>query len=449
MDWSRLFSAAWLAVLAIAGMAPAEPHWPSWRGPDGTGVAPGNPPVTWSESENILWKVPLAGTGQSTPVVWGDRIYLLEAASAEESAQPTVRPDASDQPRGQGRRLTLEKPEAAFNFNVVCIDRATGATVWTRTVATATPHEGHHRAGSFAAYSAVTDGEMVWAGFGSRGVYGLDRTGNVVWGQPQDPMTMKSNFGEGSSVALVGDCIVAVQDHEGPSKIRAYDKRTGELRWERDRDETTSWSTPVGVEVDGAWQVVTNAGNRIRAYDAVTGELVWACGGMTQNVIPTPVVGHGRVYCASGFFGSAMRAIALGHSGDLTDSPAVAWRLDEATPYVPTPLLYGDRLYLVEDIKPYLSCVDAHTGRLIYTGQRLEGLRQTYASPAGAAGRIYVPDRSGKTAVVAHGDAFELLAVNSLEDGFDASPVIVGDTILLKGNRFLYCIGAAGGSGGG
>ena len=436
-------TAGMIALIALAMWAPdavAQGHWPCWRGPDGTGAAPGNPPITWSEAENVKWKVPLPGTGQSTPVVWGDQIFVLAAVSADEAQQPTLRPDSKEQPRGLGRRMTLEKPDVDFHFKVVCLERGMGAVRWERVAVTARPHEGHHQAGSYASYSAVTDGELVWAGFGSRGLYCFDMAGNPKWRAALDPMTIKSNFGEGSSPALVGEAIVVVQDHEGPSKIRAFNKVTGELLWMRDRDEMTSWSTPVGAMVDGAWQVIASAGSRIRGYDAKTGDEVWACGGMTKNVIPTPVVGFGNVYCASGFFGFAMKAIALGNTGELTDTPAVRWSLDAGTPYVPTPLLYDDRLYFVEDIKPYFTCVDANTGEVIYGRERLPGSRQIYASPVGAGGRIYVMDRSGKTVVLAHGDTFEVLARNSLEDGFDASPVIVGNELLLKGNNYLYCI---------
>jgi outer membrane protein assembly factor BamB len=440
---TRALQAAGIAlVLAVYTTgAFAESHWPAWRGPTADGVAPGgNPPITWSETENIKWKTPLTGTGQSTPVIWGDRIFILTAESTDENADPTRKPDSSEQPRGQGRRLTRGKPDVDYNFNVSCLSLSTGELLWEKTAATATPHEGHHQAGSYAAYSAVTDGEFVWAGFGSRGIYCYSMDGEFQWGNPLLPMTIKSNFGEGSSPVLAGNAVIVVQDHEGPSRISAFEKKTGKLLWEREREERTSWTTPVVAKVAGKLQVIVSAARRIRAYDAETGDIVWKCGGMTRNVIPSPVLGADTVYCASGFFGSSVKAIALGRTGDLTDTDAVSWSLGEASPYVPTPLLLGEHLYLIEDIKPYLSCVDAKTGELLYTRKRLPGLRQIYASPTGAGEHIYIIDRAGTAVVIAPSEDFRILATNSLEDGFDASPVVVGSDLLLKGNQYLYCI---------
>ncbi|MBX3179659.1 MAG: PQQ-binding-like beta-propeller repeat protein [Candidatus Hydrogenedentes bacterium] len=428
-----------MSLFACSSVAHAEAVWPSWRGPMGTGSGLGNPPVTWSESENVKWKARLSGSGQSTPVVWGDRIFFLAVASTDEGAYATGRPDATEQPRGidpPPRAL----PEVALDFQVVCLDRATGGVVWIRTAASAIPHALHHPAGSYAPHSAVTDGEYVWAGIGSRGLYCIDVEGNPQWGQPLDPMRVKFDFGEGSSPVLAGPVVAVVQDHEGPSRIHAFDKDTGEVRWRRERDEGSSWSTPVAVEVGGRWQVVTAATNRIRSYDAVTGEIVWETDGLTNNTIPSPVPGDGVVYCSSNFKQFSMKAIALGHAGLLDGPPGVLWTLEEATSYIATPVLADDRLYFVEDIKPLLSCADARTGALLYTRQRLRGLRQIFASPVAAGGRIYIVDRGGATAVVAQADHFEILAVNRLDDGFDASPVVAGDSLLLKGHNYLYCI---------
>ena len=405
-----------LILLGLASPAPAEGNWPAWRGPDNSGVAPeGNPPTEWSETKNVKWKVPLPGSGQSTPVIWGEKLFIL-AASEKAGTE-------------------------AWNFDVVCLDRNTGKTLWQKTAATEIPQEGHHPTGSFAPYSAVTDGTHVWAGFGSRGLHCYDLDGGHVWTTPLMKMSTRRGFGEGSSPALAGDLIIVVQDHEGPSRIAAYDKKTGELRWEKARDEITSWSTPFAVEADGITQIVVNATNRIRSYNAANGDLIWECGGMTVNVIPTPVAGFGNVYSASGFRGAALTAIDLKSKGDVTDKPV--WNIDNGTPYVPSPLLYGERIYFLDGMNPKLSCANAKTGELYFARESLEGLGRVYASPVGAGGHVYVADRDGIVAVLADDSTFKVLRTNKLDDGFDASPVVIGDTLYLKGNEYLYCIAAS------
>lgn len=392
-------------------------HWPNWRGPEGNGSNPdASPPTTWSESENIKWKTPLPGTGQSTPIIWGDKIFLLTASDA-----------------GGG----------AWAFEVVCLNRADGSIAWRQEAAREVPQEGHHPTGSFAPYSAVTDGQFVWASFGSRGLHCYDVNGNHQWSVPLEKMRMKRSFGEGSSPLLVNGDIIILQDHEGDSRIAAYDKSTGEMRWETRRDEQTTWTSPAAVEVNGVIQIVVNGTNRIRSYDLAGGALIWECGGMTQNVIPTPVFANGMAYCASGFRGHALAAIKLGHTGDLTGTDAVAWTIDQGTPYVASPLLYDNRLYFVESLKPVLSCVDAATGEILFDRQTLEGLANVYASPVGAGGHIYIADREGKTAVLKNTGEFDVVAVNTLNDGFDATPVAIGNELYLRGQQFLYCIAAS------
>ena len=253
-------------------------------------------------------------------------------------------------------------------------------------------------------------------------------------------MRTRNSFGEGSSPALAGDAIVVLMDHEGDSKIFAFNKITGEPLWERNREEATSWSTPVAVEVGGRVEIITSATDRIRSYDAKTGEIIWHCEGVTLNAIPTPVLGFGNVYCTSGFRGSALKAIELGHTGDLSDTDAIKWEVDRGTPYVASPLLYGDRIYVTSSLRPRLSCYDAVTGEAYFVEENLKGLGTIYASPVGAANRIYLPDRNGVVIVIKKSDTLEVIATNTLDDGFDASPVIIGDTIYLKGNKNLYCI---------
>ena len=435
----RALSFALILTFVFSGFSAygesAEDNWPSWRGPNLNGIAvKGDPPVTWSETENIKWKIALPGTGSSTPIVWGDKLFLQTAVISETEPPPAAAPSSRRGPP------TTAAPKNPVKFNVVCIDRNTGELLWERTVREEVPHEGHHPTGSYASYSPVTDGKLLWASFGSRGLHCMDLDGNLKWSVDLGRMRIKLNFGEGSSPALAGDLVIVQQDHEGSSKIMAFQKETGDLIWEQDRKEGTSWSTPMPVEVNGQLQVVSCATNRIRCYDAKTGELLWHSDGLTPNSIPSPVVGFGNVYCTSGFRGNSLQAIELGHTGDLTDTDAIKWSISKGTPYVSSPLLYGDNIYVTSGLRPILSCYDARTGEPIFVDQKLEGMKQIYASPVGVAGRIYLSDREGHTTVLKQSGKYEVLALNTLDDGFDSSPVVIGDALYLKGATHLYCI---------
>ena len=232
-------------------------------------------------------------------------------------------------------------------------------------------------------------------------------------------------------------------DHEGQSFITALDKRTGQERWRVERDEITSWTTPLIVEHGGRAQVVTGATNRVRSYDLETGQLVWEGEGLTMNAIPSPVADEGLVFLTSGYRGSRLVAVRLADAqGDITGSSAIAWSLDRDTPYVSSPLVHDGILYVVKSNSGVLSAYDAATGRLLYGPERLPGIRSIYASPVAAAGRIYIPSREGTTLVIAGGPNLNVLSTNVLEDGFDASPAVVGGEIYLRGQQFLYSIAA-------
>jgi outer membrane protein assembly factor BamB len=200
------------------------------------------------------------------------------------------------------------------------------------------------------------------------------------------------------------------------------------------------------VEGYGPLQVVANATNKVRSYDVKTGEVLWECGGQTRNVVPTPVVGFDMIYCTSGFRGSVLKAIKLGRTGDLTGTDAIVWDANEATPYVPSPLLYDQQLYVLSVNNGIVSCYDAKTGQVNYSKQTLEEMKGIYASPVGAAGRVYFVGRNGVSYVLKNSKNFEVLAVNKLEDGIDCSPAIIGDEMYLKGKKYLYCLKAAGAS---
>jgi outer membrane protein assembly factor BamB len=432
---SLLLSAA---APAAAGDGP-EAYWPQWRGPLLTGVAPGaTPPTRWSETHNVAWKLEIPGKGSATPVVWGDHVYVVTSVPTEVRREP---PAAPDRPEGAGRRRGPRgiEPEYVQQFALLAVRRADGAVAWRRVLREELPHEGTHPTGTWASSSAATDGERVYAFFGSRGLYALDMAGELLWEKDLGDMTIKLGFGEGSSPALHAGRLVVNWDHEGDSFIVALDAETGGELWRRSRDEGTSWATPLIVERDGKAQVVSSATGKVRSYDLENGEVLWEVSGMTANVIPTPVHSGGLVYLTSGFRGSALLAVRLAEaSGDITGGPAIAWSYDRDTPYVPSPLLYDGQLYLLKSNDGILSAFDAATGERHY-GVRLEGVANVYASPLGAAGRIYVAGREGAVAVVRSGPEFELLAVNQLEDAFDASPVAVEGELYLRG-KHLYRI---------
>ena len=391
-------------------------NWPTWRGPDATGAAgSGNPPLTWSEKENIKWKVEFPGEGLSTPIIWENKIFFLTAIESEK--------------------------EGAYKFDFVCMDRSNGEILWQKTAVETVPHEGHHDTSSFASNSAVTDGEFVWASFGSRGVHCYDMDVNHKWSKDLGKMKMVLAFGEGASAALAGNALIVVMDQQVDSFVYALNKDTGDIIWQKARDEASAWATPLPIEVNGKLQVVTSATNLIRSYDVENGDIVWQCSGQTNNVIPSPVTGFDMVICTSGYRGNKMQAIKLGHTGDLSGTDAVKWEVDSrTTPYVPSPLLYWNRIYIHTNNDAVLSCYDARTGKPYYESQEIEGANGYYASPVGAADRVYLASQNGVTIVIKNSDTYEVLASNKLDDRFDASPVVVGDELFLKGKEYLYCI---------
>jgi len=430
----------------------AEDNWPAWRGPLATGVAPtANPPTVWGETNHIKWKVKIPGSGTATPIIWGNQIFLqtaipsgkkFEAAGEkpQAAALPANPPSANQPGRPGGGGMRSEKPTEAYQFALLCLDRNNGKTLWQKIAREEVPHEGHHPDHGFASYSAVTDGQFVFAWFGSRGLHCYDLQGNLKWEKGFGRMQTKMGFGEGSSPALFGNTIVLNWDHEGDDFIVALDKTTGRELWRQTRDEETTWATPLIVQHGGKAQVVTTATRKIRSYDLETGKQIWECAGLTPNVIPTPVAGDGMVYATSGFRGNALLAIRLGRTGDLSGSDAIAWSHSKSTPYVPSPLLYGDKLYFFAGNNGILSCFDAKSGHALIDAERIDGLQGVYSSPVGAGGHVYLVGRNGTTVVLKRSEKLEVLATNRLEEKFDASPAVAGDELFLRGHEYLYCI---------
>ncbi len=435
-----------LAVLATAcvsnGLVPDESadqtlaNWPQWRGPEWNGVAArADPPVTWSATENLHWKLPVEGRGKGTPIVWGNRIFLLTAIALDKKMPiPDVIPKGTPNINKHPQVIGTWKPQ---RFKILCIDRIQGKLLWSRTVCEGMPHQGHHNKGGFASSSPVTDGQYVYAYLGSFGLYCYDFEGRQVWKRDFVPQAIEDSLGEGSSPALFGNTLVIVVDQETQSYVVAIDKRTGKDLWKQNRDETSNWSTPRIFSHAGRRQVAVN-GQTVRTYDLATGELLWQCGGHTAGAIPMPAVGHDLVFTASGWRKDKLQAIRLGQRGDLTDSEHVAWSLHRGTPYVPCPLLWGDEIYLLED-QTFFSCLGATDGAQHYLKHRLPGRLSFSASPVGAADRIYLLSEEGTTVVLRRGREPTVLAVNELDDTFFASPALVGDAIYLRGVSHLYC----------
>lgn len=421
---------------AAAIPATAREGWHQWRGPSATGVAAdADPPISWSETENIRFKLELPGLGYGTPIVVGERIYLTAAIAVGPHGKPV--PD--DAPGAHDNATVTQRHE----FVALAVDRDAGQIVWQRKLHTQLPHQGYHKSSALAAASMVTDGERLYAFFGSYGLYCLNTKGEVQWQKNLGDMQIKHGHGEGCSPVLHGDTVVVNWDHEGQSFVVAFDKRSGEQRWRKERDEVTSWSTPIVVEVAGVPQLLVSGTKQMRSYDLRTGEVIWSCRGLSNNVVASPVAKDGMLYAGSSYVRKRMLAIRLeGAKGDITNTDHVVWRRQVRTPYVPSPLLYGEWLYFLNHYQGFLSRVHAKTGKEPRRPMRLANMREIYSSPVGAAGRIYITDREGVTMVLSHGNEEpKLLAYNQLEDSFSASAAIVGDAIYLRGTRYLYCIG--------
>jgi len=418
-----------------------EQNWPQWRGPKATGEAPyGNPPLIWSETENVRWKIPIPGAGHASPVVWENQIFILTASETEQKASPEKMSAMREQlPSWQRNRGKV--PAAVLNFDILSVNRKDGSILWRKTLRRQLPHEGTHADGSWASGSPLTDGKHVFAFFGSFGLYCLDMRGNVLWEKDLGDMRTKASFGEGSTPVLYKDKLVINWDHEEQSFIVVLDKKTGKQIWKKQRDEKTSWATPLVIEQNGRAQVIVSATGHVTSYDLKTGDILWQSTGMTGNVVPSPVSSAGRVYLMSGFRGAAFQAIDMSRAkDDVKKSNALLWSYNKNTSYVPSALLYQDKLYFFKDNRQILTCLNAQTGEPFYEAQRLEDLKGVYASPVAANGRVYLVGRNGVSAVLEAGPALEILATNRLNESFTASPAIVGDEIFLRGQEYLYCI---------
>lgn len=427
MKWLRLAIVAALAVTALQALPTSQAdevrlvgvegegagYWPRWRGPSGQGHVAGTDYVDrWSDTENVKWKVPVPGRGHSSPVVWGDTIFLTTAREDE------ARPSMMAYSRTDGRLLWETR---------LPTERDPEQTYWKNSRTSATP---------------VTDGELVYASFGTQGLAAFDFEGKIVW--HRDVGHLDNYHGSAGSPILYRDRVFIYQDINPTetlaSFVAAFDKKTGRTIWWTDREQTVGWGTPVVVRADGRDELVVNGQSMVQAYDVDTGSELWRVQGMTFEVIPTPVVGHGLVFCSSGRAGPTI-AIRPGGRGDVTETH-VAWSTPKGSPFVPSGIVHGDLLYLVNDMQSVLTVYHAATGELAYQGRLGEPQREGFsASPVAVGDKLFFTNDLGQTFVVQAGPEFDVLHVNELNAQVIASPALVDGTWYWRTDSELIAVG--------
>jgi len=439
MNIKRLFPIFLLFAFASNSVTSAQDgssNWPNWRGPNFNGVAePTDPPEEFGESKNLKWKAAIPGLGNSTPIIWEDQLIVLTAVPTDKE------PGKEEEALQEGRRMgpPSNGTDQIHQFTVISYNKNNGEINWQTVVKEELPIERTHELGTWASNSPVTDGKHIYAYFGSRGLFCLDFEGNVLWERDWGQMEKKMSFGEGSSPALYKNRIAVLWDHEGDSFITVLDTKTGKDVWKKDREEATSWSTPLILEVNGRVQVITSATSRTRSYDLETGEIIWEGTGMTGNVIPHPVYENGILYLMSGYRGNALQAIDLLRAkGNITGTDAILWEYNQDTPYTPSPVLKDGYLYFLRVNNGFLTCLDAKTGEVKYSKEKVEGISSLFSSPTWADGKLYIAGKES-VAVVKAGPEFEQISENKLDDTFHASPVIIGNDLFLRGQKSLYC----------
>ena len=405
----------------LAGQAPADgvrmvadegegaKYWGRWRGPSGQGLVSGSGyPDTWSASQNIAWKVPVPGGGNSSPIVWGDRIFVTTAYET-------------------GRRLAI-----------LAFSRTNGQKLWEAFAPEGRSPYGNHYKNGFASATAATDGQRVYASFGPRGLLAVDMNGKVVWHRDLGPMD--AYHGTAGSPLLYKDRLILYQDQFSNSFIAAFDARTGRELWRTRREAQVGWGTPIAVRVGDHDEIIVNSQRIVRAYNPDSGAEIWSCRGMSEEVIPTPVVGYGMVFCSSGRAGPTL-AIRPGGRGDVTKTH-LAWTSPRGSPFVPSPILYGEHLYMVNDMAAVVTSLEATTGKVMWQGRLGVARREGFSSsPVAVDGKVFFTNDEGETFVVKAGPTFELLHVNKLDEGVLATPALVDRRWYIRTDRNLIAIG--------
>ena len=421
-------------LLASPGLA--ADNWPQFRGP-AAGVSDGKDlPDAWGPAKNVAWKIDVPGRGWSSPVVWGDKVFLTSVVTDGKF---------EDAKKGLYFGGDRNKPSAdVHHWMVWCFDFKTGKKLWEKEAHRGTPPGTVHVKNTYASETPVTDGERLYAYFGNVGLFCYDLDGKELWSQKWGSFKTRFGWGTAASPALYKGRLFVVNDNEEKSFLVALDAKTGKQLWRVERDEKSNWATPFVWENEQRAEVVTSGTNRVRSYD-LDGKLLWELGGMSSITIPTPFARHGLLYVTSGYVLDKKKplfAIRPGAGGDITPegddgNKHIAWHLKSAGPYNPTPLAYGDYLYVLYDMG-LLSCYDARTGKALYEKERLGG--QFTASPWAYGGKVFCLSEDGDTHVIEAGPKFKELGKNSLDEMCMATPAALRGSLLVRTLTKLYRI---------
>lgn len=422
----------------------AEDNWPKFRG-SSDGIAEDMAlPDTWGattcSTENVVWTVEIPGRGWSSPVVWGDKIFVTAVIKKGDSEMPK---------KGLYLGGNREKPsDKTHRWMVYCIDWNNGKIVWERLVHEAVPEQPTHLKNTYASETPVTDGQRLYIYFGNLGLFCYDLDGNKLWSQNWKSFKIRNNWGTAASPVLHQDRLYIVNDNEEKSFLVALDKTTGKQIWRTKRDEKSNWATPYIWQNEQRTELVTSGRDKVRSYD-LDGRLLWELSGMSSIVIPTPLAKHGLLYICSGYVGDRKRplyAIRPGATGDITlkngenSNKYVAWCQTEAGPYNPSPLVYGDYLYVLYD-RGFLSCYDARTGNEVYGRQRIAPDATAFtSSPWANNGRIFCLSEDGDTFVIEAGPTFRALGRNKLNEMCMATPAALRGSLIIRTISRLYRI---------
>ena len=436
----RRLAALALLTVSLWPIALLADEWPMFRGRT-AGVAADDPalPDAWSATENVAWRTPIPGLGWSSPVVWGDHVFLT-----------TVVNSAQQEPPKPGFYLgDWAAPTAPHRWMVYDIDFRTGKVRWEREVGkSAAPAKAKHLKNTYASETAVTDGERVFFYFGNLGLFAFDLNGKPLWSKPLGPFKTRNNWGTGASPVLHRDRLYVVNDNDEQSFLASYDTRTGAEVWRINRAEGTNWATPFVWENAVRTEIVTSGSDVVRSYD-LSGKLLWELKGMSTISVPTPFASHGMLMLSSGYIGDPLRpayAIRPGASGDIslkgdeTSNAHIVWALKTGAPYQPTPIVVGDTYYTVMD-RGFFTAHDVRTGKEIYPRQRISTDAAAFvASPWSYGGKIFATSEDGDTYVIQVGPEFKVLGKHSLGEMTLASPAVAHGSVLIRTLSNLYRI---------